>query len=307
MKHVEKEKTVLEEPTQKKNNTRKIIILVGIGITVIISGLLLYSRYIATTGLIVKEYKITNSNIPARMHGLKIVHISDIHYGRITYEKQLKNLVKKINLTKPDLVILSGDLIDKDTKVTGEMADQISSILKEIDASVGKYAIKGNHDYHLSQWDFILENSGFIDLDDTYDTIYKKSNDYILLTGMSTNLYGSQTIDEKLASTNQFLESLTEESIKPSYKILVLHEPDYMDQIDINEFDLILAGHSHNGQVNLPFIGPIWLPKGAKTYYKPHYKINQTEIFISSGIGVSKVNFRLFNRPSFNLYRLTTY
>lgn len=307
MKHTEKEKTVLEEPIQKKNNTRKIIIIVVSSIAVIISGLLLYSRYIATTGLVVKEYKITNPNIPARMHGLKIVHISDIHYGRITYEKQLKNLVKKINLTKPDLVILSGDLIDKDTKVTGEMADQISSILKEIDASVGKYAIKGDHDYNLSQWDFILENSGFIDLDDTYDTIYKKSNDYILLTGMSTNLYGNQTIDEKLASTNQFLESLTEESIKPSYKILVLHEPDYIDQININEFDLILAGHSHNGQVNLPLIGPIWLPKGAKNYYKPHYKVNQTEIFISSGIGVSTINFRLFNRPSFNLYRLTTY
>ncbi len=307
MKHMEKEKPILEDPTEKKHNTRKIIIFIIIGIGIVISGLFLYSRYIGTSGLEVKEYKITNSNIPKSMHGLKIVHISDIHYGRIRYEKQLKNLVKKINLTKPDLVIFSGDLIDKDTKVTGEMADQISSILKEIKASIGKYAIKGNHDFAFTQWDFILENSGFIDLDDTYDSIYKESNDYILLTGISTNLYGDKTLDEKLAPTNQFLETLTEEMIQPSYRILVLHEPDSIDQIDINDFDLVLAGHSHNGQVNLPLIGPIWLPKGAKTYYKPHYKIGETELFISSGIGVSTVNFRLFNRPSFNLYRLTAY
>lgn len=307
MKHIEKEKPILEDSIEKTHNTKKIIILTVIGIGIVISGLFLYSRYIGTSGLEVKEYKITNSNIPKSMHGLKIVHISDIHYGRITYEKQLKNLVKKINLAKPDLVIFSGDLIDKDTKVTGEMADQISSILKEIKASIGKYAVKGNHDFAFTQWDFILENSGFIDLDDTYDTIYKESNDYILLTGISTNLYGDKTLDEKLAPTNQFLETLTEEMIQPSYRILVLHEPDYIDQIDINDFNLVLAGHSHNGQVNLPLIGPIWLPKRAKTYYKPHYKIGETELFISSGIGVSTINFRLFNRPSFNLYRLTAY
>ncbi len=307
MKHMEKEKPILEKATPQKHNIKKIIILVVMGIILLISGFLLYSRYIGTSGLKVKEYKITNPNIPKSMHGLKIVHISDIHYGRITFEKELKYLVQTINLTKPDLVIFSGDLIDKDTKVTGEMADQISSILKEIKASIGKYAIKGNHDYELNQWNFILENSGFIDLNDTYDTIYKESNDYILLTGISTNLKGEKTIDEKLAATNQFLESLSEEAIHPSYQILVLHEPDYINQINVNEFDLVLAGHSHNGQVNLPLIGPIWLPKGAKIYYKSHYKLNQTELFISNGIGVSTINFRLFNRPSFHLYRLTTY
>lgn len=291
----------------KKYNKLKIIICILCIITLLIVSLLLYSRYIATKGIQVHEYKITNSNIPISMHGLKIAHISDIHYGRIIKEKELKKLVNKINETKPDIVILSGDLIDKDTHLTGEMADQISSILKEIQVSIGKYAIQGNHDYGFQQWSFILENSNFIDLNDTYDTIYKESNDYLLLTGISTNLKGEKQIEEKIISTNQFLESLTEESIKPSYKILVLHEPDYIDQININEFDLVLAGHSHNGQVRLPMIGPLFLPKGAKKYYKPYYKINNTDFYISNGIGVSTVNFRLFNPPSFNLYRLTNY
>lgn len=291
----------------KKNFKIKFLILVIMGIAIIIIGILLYCRYIATSGIKVMEYKITNANIPSNMHGLKIVHISDIHYGRITFEKSLKKLVDKINQTKPDIVILSGDLIDKDTKLTGEMADTISNTLKEIQVTIGKYAIKVNHDYKFTQWEFILKNSGFMDLNDNYDTIYQKSNDYILLTGISTNLHGNQKIEEKLSSTHQFLDSLTEESKKPNYNILVLHEPDYIDQIDINEFDLILAGHSHNGQVRLPIIGPLFLPIGAKKYYKPYYRINNTDLYISNGIGVSKFNFRLFNRPSFNLYRLTTY
>lgn len=298
-------KTEEIEEVEKNHHPLKKVIFILFSIVLIVTSILLYSRYIGTSGLYIKEYKITNSNLPDSMHGLKIVHISDIHYGRITFEKELEELVKKVNLTKPDLIILSGDLIDQDTDLTGEMADQISSILKEMKATIGKYAIKGNHDYKFEQWDFILENSGFIDLDDTYDTIYKGSNDYILLSGISTNLHGKQKIEEKIASTEQYLEAITDEALKPKYKILVIHEPDYIDDINTDNFDLILAGHSHNGQVTLPVIGAVILPPGSKKYYKPHYKMGNTDLYISSGIGVSTVNFRLFNHPSFNLYRLT--
>ena len=84
-----------------------------------------------------------------------------------------------------------------------------------------------------------------------------------------------------------------------------MHEPDFIDEIDYRKFDLVLAGHSHNGQVRLPFIGALVKPNYAKKYYDEYYKIKNTDLYISSGIGVSEVNFRLFNRPSFNLYRLT--
>lgn len=298
---------IKKNETKKNHNKLKTLLFILSIIILVATIFLLYSRYVATSRIKVKEYKITNSKIPDSMHGLKIVHISDIHYGRITFEKELQTLVNKINLTKPDIVILSGDLIDQDTELTGEMSDQISEILKGINVSIGKYAIKGNHDYKFKQWDFILENSGFINLDDTYDIVYKSSNDSILLSGVSTNLYGKETIEEKLTSTKQYLESITDENVIPKYKILVLHEPDFIKEIDTSMFDLILAGHSHNGQVTLPIIGATILPEGAKTYYKSYYKINDTDLYISGGIGVSTVNFRLFNRPSFNLYRLTNY
>ncbi len=287
-----------------KGNIKKII-LFFIFIIIIITGVLLYSRYIGTSGLKIKEYKIVNENFYNDYYGFKIVHISDIHYGRTTFDKDLKNLVKKINMVKPDIVVFTGDLIDQDTKVTNEQIDKISSILSKIDAEIGKFATNGNHDYYFKNWDLIIENSGFTNLNDKYELIYKEPDRYILLAGLSTNLYGKKQISEKLKPVNEYLKDNQEN--KPMYSILLMHEPDFIDDINSDDFDLVLSGHSHNGQVRMPFIGAIKqsLPIGCKKYYDEYYKIKNTDLYISSGIGTSTVSFRLFNRPSFNLYRIT--
>lgn len=78
-----------------------------------------------------------------------------------------------------------------------------------------------------------------------------------------------------------------------------------MDNLDLNKYDLVLTGHSHGGQVRIPFIGKLYTPEGAKKYYDEYYKINNTDLYISSGLGTSMYKFRLFNRPSFNFYRIT--
>lgn len=262
-------------------------------------GILLYSHYIGTKGFNVREYGIQYKDISDSIYGLKIVQISDIHYGRTVHLEELEKLVKKINLTKPDIVVFTGDLIDKDTTITNEEEEKIAEILKKIDVNIGKYAIKGEQDLNYSNWDIVIENSDFIDLNDKYQTIYFNSNDYLLLAGVSSNNNGN--IEEKIKETLSFIET---SSIKPNYSILLLHEPDFVDKIDYSKFQLILAGHSHNGQVRLPFIGAIIKPKYSKKYYDEHYSINSSQLYISGGIGVSEFNFRLFNHPSFNLYRL---
>lgn len=267
-----------------------------------ISSVLLYSRYVGTVGIEINEFKIKNSNLSNDFYGFKIVHITDIHYGRTINEKELNDLVKQINLTKPDIVVLTGDLIDKDTDLDEKDIEIISKALSKIEVRVGKYAIKGNHDYKFKKWDILIENSGFTNLNDTYELIYGNENDYILLAGISTNLYGNATIEEKIKNTNEFIDK---SEIKPNYSILLMHEPDFIDNIDYSKYNLVLAGHSHNGQVRLPFIGAIYTPNFAKEYYDNYYKLKTTDLYISSGLGTSEINFRLFNRPSFNLYRLT--
>lgn len=267
-----------------------------------IAAILLYSRFIATKGLVTKEYKITSSSIQDNFHGFKIVHISDVHYGRTTDKKDLNNMVKEVNLLKPDIVVLTGDLIDRDTKLDDDLKGEISEALSSINANVGKYAISGNHDSNFSEWESIINDSGFKNLNDTYELIYNDGYTPILLAGLSSNLNNQVDITERY---NKILEYSNNENIKELYKILLIHEPDYINNINYSNFNLILAGHSHNGQVRLPFIGGIILPNGAKKYYKEHYKINNTDLYISSGIGTSGISFRLFNKPSINFYRLT--
>ena len=291
---------------KEKSNIKKIIITFILFI-VIICCFLLYSRYIATTGLIVKEYKIVNSKITDNFHGLKIVHFSDIHYGRTVKNKELRNLVKKINRINPDIVIFTGDLVDKDYKLKEKDSENIGKILSGIDAKIEKYAVGGNHDKRFKNFYIMIENAGFVNLENKYDTIYNDSNSNIFICGSSSNYFKKDNnIKEKLKSSYDYLEEVkNDEAKKPIYNILLLHEPDFVDNIDKSKFDLILAGHSHNGQVRIPFIGAIILPPHAKKYYKEYYKFDNTDMYISSGIGTSSINFRFFDRPSINFYRIT--
>lgn len=270
-------------------------------IILIIALVIAYGFLIEPKLITVKEHKITVNNLPDNFNGFKIVHISDLHYGRMFDEDRLKKLVNSINEQKPDIVVLTGDLIDKDTNMTIDEANKISAELNKINSTSGKYAISGNNDLKFDEWTNIITNGGFIDLNNTYDTIYKDGYQNIFIAGAST-LQDKQSINDKVKTSIDYLNSFDKNG--PVYKILLLHEPDVIDDINVNPFDLILAGHSHAGQVRLPFIGAIYLPDGAKKYYESYYKLKNSDLYISNGLGVSDFNFRLFNTPSYNLYRI---
>ena len=137
-------------------------------------------------------------------------------------------------------------------------------------------------------------------------SLYTKTSTSILLVGVSSTSKDPKNINEKLTNTKEYLSSLSEDKL-PNYKILIMHEPDSLDSIKDISFDLVLAGHSHLGQVRIPIIGSIVTPEGAKKYKDEYYQKGNTDLYISGGIGTSKVSFRLFNRPSFNLYRLVNH
>ena len=277
----------------------KKVIIVLVIIVLTISLCLLYSRFIATKGLKVKEYKVVNSKITESYHGLKIVHLTDIHYGSTVNEKELNNIVDKVNEIKPDIVVITGDLIDERLSYD---KDIIINCLSKIEAKLGKYAVSGNHDIPLDDYNYIIKESGFTSLDNKYELIYSKSNEPIIISGIG---YGEEDIGIKTEQFDKYISELKNDDIKPIYSILLVHEPDTVDNLDLKKYDLILAGHSHGGQVRLPIIGKLYTPIGAKNYYDEYYKINNTDLYISSGLGTSLYRFRLFNKPSFNFYRIT--
>lgn len=265
----------------------------------IITIILLYSRYIGTSGLITKEYKVETNKIDTSFDGLKVVHFSDLHYLRVTNDTHLKKVVDEINLINPDIVFFTGDLIDKDYEITDTKKDKLIELLTNINSKYGKYAIIGNHDITKNEEELkdIYQSSGFTLMQNAYDIIYGNNNDKLFIGGLDTYSYDKADIDKVMQYFTQ--------NDDINYKIILVHEPDYTDTIlSKYDVDLILSGHSHNGQINIPYIKKAFLPYGSKKYYENHYQVGNTNLYISSGIGESRINFRLFNRPSINLYRI---
>lgn len=262
---------------------------------IIILLLFIYSSFIGTKGLIVKEYKVVNKNLPNEFNGLKIVHFSDVHYGKYFNKKRLEQVIKKINELNPDIVVLTGDLLD--SKLNDDEINELKSLLSSINVNIGKYAINGNHDDY-KYWEYIISDSGFINLNNNFNVIYGK-NSKIMISGISSNLLDKTKMSDKLKESVSYSQSN-----KVDYKILLMHEPDYISDIKDISYDLVLAGHSHDGQIRIPLLGAIYTPKGSKKYYKNHYTIEASELFISSGLGTSILHARLFNKPSINFYRV---
>ncbi len=238
--------------------------------------------WIGPKGIFIKEYKVSSNKISKEMDGLKILQISDIHYGSTIYEKQMKNLVKKANETKPDIVIFTGDLINEKYKLTESEKISIKNSLLKINAELGKYYVLGEEDFDDAK--SLLNTAGFISLDNNPQLIYSLDNNPILL------------IDK-----NASLEYFKNNPDINYFKMLVLHDPNEIDDVKENNFDVAIAGHTHNGVINIPKIKELFING---KYKKNYQKVGNTKLYINPGIGTSGLKVRLFNHPTMYLYRL---
>ena len=257
-----------------------------------------YTTYISTTKVHVREYRINNKKIPESFNGIKIIHFSDLHYGTTIDYNNLKKTIKKINDRKPDIVVFTGDLIDDDYNISSKEQEKLTNLLNQINATLGKYAVLGDED--KDKYNIILNQSNFNILNNDYDLIYNNANKPILLIGLESLTSGNQDIEK---AYSYFKQESHNSSI---YTIGIVHEPDSASYM-INKTDLILSGHTHNGNIRIPILNyPLIKVSGGKKYNKDYYKIGKTKLYISSGLGTdNSTGIRLFCRPTISLYRLS--
>ena len=293
------QKEIIKEERQAKiKKIIKMIFKYTLILILALTAFFSYNSFIATKKIKVREYRIKNQKIPDSFNGTKIIQFSDLHLGTTMQINDLSNLIKLINERKPDLVVFTGDLIENNHNLESKEQEALIKELKNITATLGKYAILGDED--TEKISTIFNQSDFTILRDEYDLIFKNNNESILLLGLSSSLSNKQDIEK---AYSYFREETHNSNI---FTISLLHEPDSVDNI-ISSYhsDLFLAGHSLNGSVRIPFLNySIIKPDGAKKYYQDYYKLNDSELYISSGLG-SKTGIRLFCRPSINFYRLT--
>ena len=263
-----------------------------------ILSIFLYARYIGTSKITVKEVIVNNPNLPNAFYGYKVVQLSDIHYKTTIGRKELEEVVKKVNKIKPNILVITGDLLDSNITYTDNDINNIITNLNNIECEY-KYIITGEDDTS-DTFTKILDKLDYKLLDSNYEVIYNEDYEPITIAGLSTSSEGPSSKD-KLASVEEAIEQNGSK-----YNILIIHEPAITEEIDTNKYSLILAGHTHNGQINIPIIKDFFMPDRANASYKDfHYELGNTDLYVSPGLGTTGMKARLFNRPTINLYRLT--
>lgn len=280
---------IKDEEKEEQTKVIKKIVLLIIATLVVSFFFILYVTEIATTKIIVKEDRVESSKLTKSFHGYKIVNFSDIHDAS---NEMVKETVKLINRSKPDLILFTGDLLDGN-KIDSSKRESLIKELKKLSSTSLKYAVLGENDNEDAS--LILKDVGFTILDNSYDLIYQ-GDDAILLMGLNSD---NENLDTLLSYYNS---DTKKDNI---YSILMMHKPDSIDDVlERENIDLAFAGHSHLGEVRLPLIGAFTSRSGARKYKNGYYEIDNTKFYISSGIGINVYDFRLFNRPSINFIRL---
>lgn len=277
----------------KLNSKRKKIIkivLIILGIIILLTTLFIsYMKYVGTKHIRINEYNIVNKKIPKNFHGFKIVHFTDLNYPSTLNKKELNNLSNRINELEPDIILFTGNLIKDNSK-----SKDIINFFNNLKPTIDIYSIKGNLDYN-KEYDNIISKTKVKVLNNNYSLIYYKGNIPILING----------IGSKIKKDNDYNKAFSFNLIDNVFTISLIHEPKNIDNI-IGKYDtdLILGGHSLNGLIRLPFIGGLVKFEEVGKYNDNYYLEKNTPIYISNGIGTYKYNYRLFNHPSINLYRL---
>lgn len=267
-----------------KKESKHIGIKILFSFIIIIVCFYLYGRFINPNSFKVKEIAITDNKLNSDYNGLKIVHFSDLHYGRTTNIDTLKKLVKEINELKPDIVIFTGDIFDN-KNISNKDNEIITEYLNNIEAKLFKFACLGDYDLkNENTIKGILENSNFILLDNSSELVYYESSTPINFIGL----------------TNE--DNINELYNNDYFNITIMHKPDLVKKLE--NTSIAFAGHSLGGQFRIPFIGGLRKKDGAETYMEAYHKVNNTKLYISNGIGTEDISLRFFNTPSITLYRL---
>lgn len=266
------------------------------GVMIVIAILIgLYSVYVEPHLLRVKQYDIKLEQVMGDK--ITVVQFSDTHIGDFFTTEDLEKVVDKINEQKADLVFFTGDLMDNAAEYEGSI-NEIAAILSKIKATSGKYAVFGNRDYGGGAERFyedLMELAGFEVLVNTSTTLTIKGTT-ISLFGADDALIGYYDAKKTMQGINQ-----------DHLNVLLFHEPDLISDFINYPIDLSLAGHSHGGQVYIPFYGPLLTTTLADKYVRGLYDLkNDREalLYVNTGIGNTKLPFRLFNVPQLSVFKL---
>lgn len=252
------------------------------------------------------KYVIESPKIPKEFDNFNIVQISDLHNK--SFDKDNKKLIKAIDELNPDIIVITGDLIDGENKNFNVALDLIESLTKKYKI----YHIIGNHeqkslikryrDLYINYFEE-LYSKNIINLENEVVKI-EKNNSHINLYGLIIPLdyypyFFSNYKNKNLKLDKRFIENSLGKINKNEYNILLAHTPFFFEEYASWGADLILAGHVHGGIIRIPYMGGLLSPNREffPKYDYGKYNKNKSTMLLSKGLGGSRILMRINCRP----------
>jgi len=244
---------------------------------------LLYAYFVEPYWVDVNSLTIHTAKL--RQAGLRIVHISDLHCDTIPRNEE--QAIRIIRQLKPDVIALTGDCLNHASALP-----QLQNMLRQLEAPLGKFAVKGNFDVRSRSGRDLLENTGFRWLEGDVVTV-QKQGETVTFSGLG--------FDHPQAARD-----LLQQTDGSRFNVFLFHTPDLIEDIRGLGVDLYLCGHTHGGQVALPIYGAlITFSKFGKKYESGRYDLDDTVLYVNRGLGLEPrpaPQVRLFARPEIAVF-----
>lgn len=246
---------------------------------------------------VVVERTLSLASLPAAFHGLRVLHLSDLHLQQAFPAAALQPALALAQTTQPDLLLLTGDYIyDKESggpKTLAACAELLAPLARS--CSLGAFCVFGNHDFPAPPADpdrAPWRAAGIQPLLDEVVPLQKN--------GKSLYLVGLRSAISRPVTPMAVLAQAPAESCR----IVLWHEPDRAEEVRAAGGSLMLSGHTHGGQVVLPGIGPLHLPAQGKRYSAGLYHLGQMPLYVTRGLGVLPPHVRFCCPPEITLLTL---
>lgn len=257
--------------------------------------------YWQDNGLVATQYIYSSKKISPALDGFIIAHLSDLHGKR--FGKDQDKLARFLRAAHPDLVVITGDLIDC-------RRGGIPAALECIKAATSiapVYYIPGNHEKKSSDYPALsrlLSDEGVHMLENRREKICRGGEPFFISGVLDIEFLKKAKKDDPIVSFTESLQKVCPES--PGLSVLLSHRPEYFDLYAAQPVDLVFSGHAHGGQIRLPGIGGLFSPQQGwrPAYTSGFYQKNDFTLCVSRGLGNSKFPFRFLNRPEIVLVTL---
>ncbi|WP_407268543.1 metallophosphoesterase [Radiobacillus sp. PE A8.2] len=272
----------------KKSHKRVVYILIAC-IAIVCFCLFQNNALVTTT------YNYRSDEVPQAFDGYKIVQLSDLHNK--AFGKNQSRLVKRVEKQTPDLIVVTGDLIDSE-KYNERIALELMEKLVDI-APV--YFVTGNHEWWSGKYETLemkLKDMGVNVLRNEVEEL-SIGTDKVQLIGIDDPAIPGESYDEHAVAEEAIKASMETVEQEADFTILLSHRPELISLYADYNMDVVFSGHAHGGQFRIPFVGGVVAPNQGlfPTYTAGQHKMGQTTMIVNRGLGNSIIPLRIFNRP----------